>query len=279
MLIGVSSSVFLLGLADDILHLRPRAKLLAQLAAAVWILSSGAIDALWESSWVTIAVSLVWIVGITNAFNLLDNMDGLSAGVAIIAAIYLAVFYAGSGNRDYAVMISIAAGAAAGFLIFNFSPARIFMGDSGSLFLGFLLGTASLLEVTQAPRVRPLVLAPVAVLAIPIFDTFFVSITRWLRGQPISEGGTDHSSHRLVRLGLNERDAVLLLYALSASSGAVAVAMRHVFYRHAIGLIAVWILFLVLFGIHLFRAEPMVGASNGHRGSDLRQRLLTRLIP
>ena len=275
-LLGASCLMFAVGLADDILHLRPQTKLAGQLVAAVLVVSSGIVYPLLHSSIANILISVLWIVGITNAFNLLDNMDGLTAGVALISAGYLAVFYIASGSRDYALLAVIAAGAATGFLLFNFNPARIFMGDCGSLFLGFLLGSASLLEVTHVSGVLPLVLAPIVVLAIPVFDTLFVSVTRRLRGQPISQGGTDHSSHRLVQLGLNERSAVLLLSLLSLASGAVAVTARHILYSHAIGLIGFWFLFLLLFGIHLFGSESSTAYPSHFDAPTLLRRLLTR---
>jgi UDP-GlcNAc:undecaprenyl-phosphate GlcNAc-1-phosphate transferase len=275
-LLGASSFVFLLGLADDILHLRPQTKLAGQLLAALLVVGSGIVYPLQQNAIINSVISVIWIVGITNAFNLLDNMDGLTAGVALISAVYLAIFYGGNGSWDYALLAVVAAGAAAGFLLFNFNPARIFMGDCGSLFLGFLLGSASLLEVTHVSGVPPLVLAPVVVLAIPVFDTLFVSVTRRLRGQAISQGGTDHSSHRLVQLGLNERSAVLLLCALSIASGAVALVARHILYSRAIGLIGFWFLFLLLFGIHLFRSEMIDSTHNPHTAKTLLRRLLTR---
>jgi UDP-GlcNAc:undecaprenyl-phosphate GlcNAc-1-phosphate transferase len=275
--LGASCLMFVLGLADDILHLRPQTKLAGQLVAALLVVSSGIVYPLVQNPIVNATISIVWIVGITNAFNLLDNMDGLTAGVALIAAVYLAIFYSysGNGSRDYVLLAVVAAGAAAGFLLFNFNPARIFMGDCGSLFLGFLLGSASLLEVTHVSGVPPLVVAPVVVLAIPVFDTLFVSVTRRLRGQPISQGGTDHSSHRLVQLGLSERTAVLLLSLLSLASGAVATAARHILYSHAIGLIGFWFLFLLLFGIHLFGSES-AGSASQHTAPTLLRRILTR---
>jgi UDP-GlcNAc:undecaprenyl-phosphate GlcNAc-1-phosphate transferase len=276
-LLGVSSLMFLLGLADDVLHLRPHTKLAGQLLAALLVVGSGIVYPLQQNAIVNAVISLLWIVGITNAFNLLDNMDGLTAGVALISAIYLAIFYGGTGSRDYTSLAVVVAGVTAGFLLFNFNPARIFMGDSGSLFLGFLLGTTSLLEVTHVSGVPALVLAPVVVLAIPVFDTLFVSVTRRLRGQAVSQGGTDHSSHRLVQLGLNERSAVLLLYVLSVASGAVALAARHILSSRAVGLIGFWFLFLLLFGIHLFRSETIPPANHQHHTTNtLLRRLLAR---
>lgn len=275
-LIEASSLIFLLGLADDVLHLGPYVKLAGQLLAALLVVSSGIVYPLVQNGVVNIGISLLWIVGITNAFNLLDNMDGLTAGVAIISAVYLAMFYGSNGSRDYALLAVLAAGAAAGFLFFNFNPARIFMGDSGSLFLGFFLGATSLLEVTHVSGVPSLVLAPVVILAIPVFDTLFVSVTRRIRGQAVSQGGTDHSSHRLVQSGLTERGAVLLLYALSITSGGVALAARHVFYSRAIGLIGFWFLFLLLFGIHLFRSETIAATNHSHKANTLLGRLFAR---
>lgn len=254
-LIGIASLMFVLGLVDDIYHLSPVRKLAGQLTAAALLITIGVVYPLRGSLTVNIVVTVLWLVGITNAFNLLDNMDGLSAGVALISAGYLTVFYVSGGYRDQAVLVALGAGAIAGFLVFNFSPARIFMGDCGSLFIGFLLGSTSLLEVTHVAGVPAFILAPVTVLAIPIFDTLFVSVTRRLRGQAISQGGTDHSSHRLVRLGLEERRAVLLLYALSAGSGGIALLTRHSSSAAAPGLIGFWFFVLLLFGIHLFHDE------------------------
>jgi UDP-GlcNAc:undecaprenyl-phosphate/decaprenyl-phosphate GlcNAc-1-phosphate transferase len=254
-LIGIASLMFVLGLVDDIFHLAPLRKLICQVSAAALLVLSGVVYPLRGSMAVNVVVTVIWLVGITNAFNLLDNMDGLSAGIALISSIYLSIFYASGGYRDQAILVALAAGAIAGFLLFNFNPARIFMGDCGSLFIGFLLASSSLLEVTHVSGVPTFVLAPVTVLAIPIFDTLFVSVTRRLRGQAISQGGTDHSSHRLVRMGLHEKRAVLLLYVLSAGSGAVALISRHSSWSTAPGLIGFWFFFLLLFGIHLFDDE------------------------
>jgi len=269
-LLAASSFVFLVGMADDIVHLRPRTKLAAEVLAGALIASWGAVYPLWHNVGVDVVVSVLWIVGITNAFNLLDNMDGLAAGAALIAAVYLAAFHGGSGSGDYNRLAVVLAGSAAGFLLFNFHPARIFMGDCGSLFLGFLLGSLTVLDVHRISGAPTLPLAPVVVLAIPIFDTLFVSVTRRLRGQAVSEGGTDHSSHRLVYLGLNERNAVALLLALSAISGVVALMARRLVYSQAIGVVGFWFLLLLVFGIYLFREETISLRQHKRRGA-LRQ--------
>jgi UDP-GlcNAc:undecaprenyl-phosphate GlcNAc-1-phosphate transferase len=275
-LIGLTSVMFALGLVDDLHRLAPGGKLVVQIAAAALLVFSGVVYPLRGSMAVNAIVSIVWLVGITNAFNLLDNMDGLSAGIALISTGYLTVFYVSGGYHDQAVIVALAAGAIAGFLLFNFNPARIFMGDSGSLFIGFLLGATSLLDVTHVSGVPTFVLAPVTILAIPIFDTLFVSVTRRLRGQAISQGGTDHSSHRLVRMGLKEKRAVLLLYVLSAGSGGIALLTRHLSSTAAPGLIGFWFFFLLLFGIHLFHDEVAHHAHASHRWIPVVKRLLSR---
>jgi len=254
--LGLASLMFALGLTDDVFHLRPGPKLLAQFVVAALAIALGLEFTVQGRPILSFCLSLAWIVGITNAFNLLDNMDGLSAGVALITAIYLAVLYLLAGVAAHASLLFIVAGASAGFLIFNFKPARIFMGDSGSLFLGFLLASASLDHIRQRSGVPALLFTPVIVLSIPILDTFFVSVTRRLRGQPVSVGGTDHSSHRLVRMGFKERDAVILLYLVTTASGTVAIGAQFLVYPRALGVMFLWLLVLLLFGIHLFHTEP-----------------------
>jgi UDP-GlcNAc:undecaprenyl-phosphate GlcNAc-1-phosphate transferase len=273
--IAIAAILFFLGVLDDIFHFRAGPKLVVQILAASLVLNCGLFYPLRDSIVINAALSIFWIIGITNAFNLLDNMDGLSAGVALISAAYLCSFFFVRAPEGSALLVAILAGAIGGFLAFNFYPAKIFMGDGGSLFIGFLLATVSLLGITHVSGVPGLVLAPITVLAVPLLDTFAVSITRRLRGQPVSVGGTDHSSHRLVRLGLHERDAVLLLYGLTAVSGAAAVVLRRFLYPQAIGLIAFWYLFLGVFGIHLFRIELSGHAPGAHPS---KSRFLSRFL-
>ena len=170
----------------------------------------------------------------TNAFNLLDNMDGLCAGIAMIvgAALLVDLLPGAAGTRAFAEVryLAILLGATGGFLVYNLHPASIFMGDSGSLLLGFSFAAVTLSTGRQAPGrsdVLSIVAAPVLVLLIPIFDTTLVTLSRWFSGRRASQGGRDHSSHRLVAIGLSERRAVALLWLLAAIGGALGVALNY----------------------------------------------------
>ncbi len=271
----LATAMSIVGLMDDVFVLSPASKLFLQIAAATLLVSYGVVYPLRPEPFLNVVVSILWIVGVTNAFNLLDNMDGLSGGIAVIAALYLAFFYFRAGLASHVLLLVTLAGALAGFLLFNFKPARIFMGDTGSLFIGFLLGATSLLDVTHLSGVSAFVFVPVVVLSIPLFDTFFVSVSRRLRGSRISQGGTDHSSHRLVNLGVEERSAVLILYFLSAASGAVALVLRALDFQDAVGLLGFWFLFLLIFGVHLFHASHDAG-SGPHPRLPLVERIFSR---
>ena len=273
-LIGISALIFLLGLADDIWRLSPWVKLVVQSLAGVLVVICGVAYPLRNSSLINAAVTLVWIVGITNAFNLLDNMDGLAAGVGLISAVYLGIFYLSRGAMDNVLVMAALAGALAAFLLFNFKPARIFMGDTGSLLLGFVLATHSVLQATHLSGISSFMMVPALIMAVPIFDTFFVSVSRRWRGQPISQGGVDHSSHRLVRLGLDERSAVVVLYLLSAGAGAAAQLVRLLAPQDAVGLMAFCYLFFLVFGVHLFQPE----AGGHHAAQEAPIGLLRRMM-
>src|SRR5690606_24006399 len=218
--------MFVVGLVDDYRTLRPSTKLAAQIVLASGLVATGA-RLEWTSSLSADAVlTIVWIVGVTNALNLLDNMDGLCGGIACIAAVSLSLAFVTTGLGMPPLVVSVAlAGALAGFLIFNVQPASIFMGDSGSLFCGFLLAALSL----ELPRVGihpsnflAIVGAPLLLLLVPILDTVLVTVARILSGRSPSQGGRDHSSHRLVAIGLPERSAVFVLWTLAAVGAAMA---------------------------------------------------------
>lgn len=240
------------GLVDDILHIKPYTKLVFQLIAASILVYFGLHLPFVEYRLVNDILTIFWLVGITNALNLLDNMDGLSGGVTVISCVFLAITFLLNGQIPEAVLPVMLGAAALGFLVFNFNPASIFMGDSGSMFLGFLLsGTALLSDSGRLRNVTSVLLTPVLILMIPIFDTCIVTITRKLSGRPISQGGRDHTSHRLVALGVSERRAVVLLYFFAAVSGALALMVRSMSATVMMGLVPAFALLVVFLGLYL----------------------------
>ena len=225
--LGMAALLFAMGLVDDIRPLKPYAKLVVQLLAAAVVVASGLRLPWFAYDTVNGVLTIFWLVGITNAMNLLDNMDGLAAGIAVIASGFLAVNFLLNGQTEAAFIAVILAGAALGFLVFNFHPASIFMGDSGAMFLGFALaGTALLSEYGRSRGVLAVLFTPVLILLLPIFDTCLVTVTRRLSGRAITQGGRDHTSHRLVALGLSERRAVVTLYGFAVTCGALALGVR-----------------------------------------------------
>jgi UDP-GlcNAc:undecaprenyl-phosphate/decaprenyl-phosphate GlcNAc-1-phosphate transferase len=226
---GGCALLFLAGLADDLLSLGPIAKLAAQGGAAALVLWSGLSVQVVDNDVLAVALGVAWLVGVTNAFNLLDNMDGLAASLAAIACGFLAIDAGTQHPSRVVLVIALGIGlACAGFLPFNLrpkKPAAVFMGDSGSQMLGFALAALSLAtswKVAQS-TVATLML-PLLILAIPILDTTLVTITRLLEGRPVHQGGRDHTSHRLVYRGLSEKRAVVLLGLIAAGLGATSLA-------------------------------------------------------
>jgi UDP-GlcNAc:undecaprenyl-phosphate GlcNAc-1-phosphate transferase len=239
--LGGASTLFVVGLVDDFKPLKPQTKFVAQILVAAAMVALGLQLRLSGHAPVNVLLTLVWIVGITNAFNLLDNMDGLAAGIAAIALSFRATLFAMDGNLEAATLTVIIVGACLAFLIHNFNPASMFMGDAGSLFLGFLVGGLSLAGTWPYSRSTfSILLFPVLTLLVPIFDTAFVMAARTLAGRPVSIGGRDHPSHRLVASGLTERQAVLLLYGVALGSGALA------YYGYRFGLPASIVLIMLL---------------------------------
>ncbi|HBY99515.1 MAG: undecaprenyl/decaprenyl-phosphate alpha-N-acetylglucosaminyl 1-phosphate transferase [Ardenticatenaceae bacterium] len=222
-LIGASWISFF-GFWDDHQGLGAGTKLLAQAGAALILIVGGVMVRLPLPAWVNWAITLFWVVGITNAFNLLDNMDGLSGGLGAVAAAFFLLLAAISGQYLVGGLAAALLGACLGFLIYNFNPARIFMGDTGSLFLGFLM--AALGIKMRFPSNVPWVtwMIPLLVLGVPIFDTTLVFFSRLRRGKnPLTTPGKDHVSHRLVQRGWTRREAVLLLYLTGCALGAIAI--------------------------------------------------------
>jgi UDP-GlcNAc:undecaprenyl-phosphate/decaprenyl-phosphate GlcNAc-1-phosphate transferase len=219
-LVGASFVSFL-GLWDDRRNLRPGVKLIGQIFAAFLLLLTGIQLQLFASQLVNVLVTVVWVVGVVNALNLVDNMDGLSGGIAAIASAFFLVLAASSGQYLVGSLTAALLGACLGFLYYNFNPASIFMGDSGSLFLGYVLAAVALklkLEGLQGGSW----LVPVLVLGLPLFDTSLVVTSRLRRGVSPLRGGKDHVSHRLVRMGWTHREAVMGLCLVSGALGVAA---------------------------------------------------------
>lgn len=227
MLYGVSFIMFAIGLVDDLWELKPVVKLLAQMACAFVLIYFGFNFGGGLLEWAGIPLTFIWVIGITNAINLLDNMDGLATGISGIVALITATLASLNGNPYLAVSGFAIAGACIGFLVFNFKPAKIFMGDSGSLFLGFSLAYQSIAvqyKMGSSSAVWVLFI-PISLMAIPIMDTTLVTVKRLLAGRRIDQGGKDHTSHRLVALGLSEKQAVLTLYGICAAWGVLCLFM------------------------------------------------------
>lgn len=245
--------IAMVGLADDVAGLSPRAKLVGQTMMAGLAVYAGIEHPLTTHFWINAAFTVFWIVGITNAINLLDNMDGLAAGIAIIAAAQI-VLLAGPSSPISGLALCMLA-ALAGFLIFNINPAKVFMGDVGALSVGFFLGCASVKTAEHLSSLASVLFVPCLVLFIPVFDTLLVSVTRRTRGRPISLGARDHASHRLVLIGLSERQAVSLLYVIAATAGVMGFLWKSSWGDLGAGIVALFLIGSALFWVYLAKLE------------------------
>ena len=249
--------LFFVGLIDDVLHIKPYQKLIGQFIGVAIVVGFGLVLPWTNSDILNIAITAFWLVGITNAINLLDNMDGLSAGIAAIAAFSLAIGFGAGGQESELLLLAVFIGALVGFLVFNFNPASIFMGDCGSMFVGFFLA-ASVLLTDAGGRSRGIVsilAVPALVLFVPIFDTTFVTVLRKIWGRKASQGGRDHTSHRLVALGLSERDAVLLLYGLALIAGLISLLVRELQTAQSLAIILFFTIVLTITGVYLSKVK------------------------
>src|SRR5919109_4379832 len=246
---------FVVGIYDDLRRINPATKLIGQIISAATAIFFG--YSLHFFAWQPLDALLtaLWIVGLTNALNLLDNMDGLAGGIALIAALYLAFLFNQHGDTQHAVFALALAGAVAGFLLYNFYPASVFMGDAGSLFLGSALALLTVYANGQASNILSLVAVPTCILLVPILDTTLVTVTRLLRGQAISQGGKDHASHRLVVLGLSEPQAVLLLYFMALVAGGTAVLIKWLSYSLSLAVLPLVLIAFTLFTAYLAQVE------------------------
>ena len=215
--------VSLVGALDDSRGVGSYFKLLFQVVAACILVFSGVQVRLFDG-FLDIILTLLWVVGVTNAFNLLDNMDGLSSGVATISAAFFTLLAAMSDQYLVGTLAAALCGACIGFLVYNWNPARVFMGDTGSLFLGFLLAAVGIKLRFPANTASITWMIPILVLALPVFDTSLVFISRLRRGKnPLTSAGKDHVSHRLALRTGSQREAVLLCYLITGGTGLASI--------------------------------------------------------
>lgn len=256
-ILSASAWLFFVGLVDDLYNIKPYQKLFGQLIGAIFVVGFGLTLPLTGNELIDIWITVFWIVGITNAINLLDNMDGLAAGITAIASASLAYSLYINGQTSELLLVSVFIGSLIGFLFFNRNPASIFMGDCGSMFIGFVL-SASVLMGQAGGRSRgvfTILAVPVLILFVPIFDTTFVTVLRKLWGRKASQGGRDHTSHRLVALGLSERSAVFMLYGFACVAGGLSIAVAQLPLIRSFALIGLFIVVLTIIGVYLSKVK------------------------
>jgi UDP-GlcNAc:undecaprenyl-phosphate GlcNAc-1-phosphate transferase len=247
--------VMMLGLIDDFGVLTPGIKLAGQILAVFILIKSGIrIEIAALPEWIDIALTVFWMVGIINAFNLLDIMDGLAAGIGVISAAVLCIVAILNGDHTISFMLAALIGSLLGFLRYNWSPASIYMGDAGAMFIGLMLGSLSMIgKYTEGHSIS--LLSPVLILGMPIFDTLFVMYIRFLRGLPIFLGSPDHMAIRLRHWGLSVQQVVLFSYAGSAGLGGIGLLVMSVAEPLALVLSAVTILTLGGLAVWLARVR------------------------
>ena len=267
-IVGASGLLFAVGLIDDAFSLPVLPKLAAQGAAAAIVVTNGLTVELVKNDWIAVPIAVVWLIGMTNAFNLLDNMDGIAATVAGIACAYFAIDAVTAHPNDLVLVLSLSvAFACAGFLPFNVrprKPAAVFLGDSGSQVIGFSLAAIALASSWKAaaPSLAT-VLLPLLVLAVPILDTALVTVVRALERRPIHVGGRDHTSHRLVYTGLSEKRTLLLIAVVAAALGATSLAYNAA-NNSVVTLVGVLVTFALLVQVAGFLGD--FGTTAFHRG-------------
>ncbi len=258
--------MFILGGLDDLKQFSPVTKLLVQLIATSFAVAAGIVIPLTDVQIFNILLTYFWFVGIINAVNMLDNMDGLSSGVVFIATATIAILSGMVPNSNFnlfAIPIALSLMMALlGFWFYNRPPASIFMGDSGSLFIGYVLASLAIPGelngyfgiVNPKPTELSLLalLIPATIVAMPIFDTTLVTITRKWRAQKASQGGRDHSSHRLLLLGFKEKQVLWVFYTMALLAGLVAVGMQH-YTDYSLLLFSAFVVLMLLIGIYLTR--------------------------
>ncbi|PLR90796.1 glycosyltransferase family 4 protein [Bacillus sp. T33-2] len=246
--------ILLTGIFDDIKEISPKVKMLGQVVASFIVVLFGDLNVEFinlpfggqiDFGFLSIPITMIWIIGITNAINLIDGLDGLAAGVSTIALFTIAGMALLMGNAYVMVMALLLAVASAGFLVYNFHPAKIFMGDTGALFLGYMIGVLSLLGFKSVTFISLIV--PIIILGVPISDTFFAIIRRIVNKQPLSAPDKSHLHHCLLRVGFSHKQTVLLIYAMSALFGLAAFIFSQATLWGSMIVIAVLLIVIELF--------------------------------
>lgn len=259
-----SSLMFLLGVVDDLKTLSAKFKFVFQICAAlvayylgvkILVLSNPLGGMLVLPDWLSVAMTVFWLVGITNTINLIDGLDGLAAGVSMIAGITLSIIAIQTNQYLGAVIILTLVGGTIGFLRYNFNPAKIFMGDSGSLFLGFTLAAISITGVLKLAATVTILL-PLLILGVPIFDTTFAIVRRAASGKPIFQPDKGHLHHRLLGIGLSQRRVVIIIYGIS--SLLAGIALQLIGMRAATSVIIVSLLMLILGFLNFNKIKTIV---------------------
>lgn len=250
--------IYIVGALDDVLQLKAVVKLLGQIIAAGVAVYFGVrvdfitnpFDGLLYLGHFSVPLTILWLVGVTNAINLIDGLDGLAGGVSAIAAITMGLVALRVGQFQVATFAFILAAGICGFLPYNFNPARIFMGDAGSLFLGFVLACLSVVGLMKSAAIISL-FTPVAILGIPIFDTLFAIVRRARSGAPIFMPDKAHLHHRLMALGMSHRQTVLAIYGVSIFFGTAAVALTYLTSPQAMVIMAVLMVVAVIAAVKI----------------------------
>ena len=240
------------GVIDDAIDLRPWQKLLFQVAATLSLIYYGVTITILTNpfgSYISIGLlyipfTLIWIIGVTNAFNLIDGLDGLAAGIALISCVTIFVIAIMTNRNEVAVFTAILSGAILGFLPYNFNPASIFLGDTGSQLLGFLLAAISI-EGTIKSAAAFAIAVPILALGLPIYDTIFAMIRRKINGKPIMQADRGHLHHRLLDMGLTQRQAVIIMYLISAVLGGIAIIAMQCTSSQAYSLLAIVMIIII----------------------------------
>lgn len=254
-LIVGSTILVAVGIWDDICDISPKVKLLGQVIAALIVVLSGINiayisnpwgDLIFLPQWFAIPFTIFWIVAFTNMINLIDGLDGLAAGISFIACLAIISVTIGIGQTETALITLALAGAILAFLRYNFNPAKIFMGDTGSMLLGYTLGVISVLGLVKTAATVALAV-PVISLGVPILDTGLAIVRRYINGRPVFKPDKGHLHHRLLAMGLNHRQSVLLMYTITAMFGLISVITAEI--NAILGVVLVTITFLI--GVYL----------------------------